>query len=97
MIDVLKKKAEGYEVVEVTKEYAADPEGNTVLVKEKQTTKHVPPDLSALKAYLDIKRDELDSMSDEELAKERLRLLNELQKATKKTPANRQSKCKKNN
>lgn len=78
MIDILKKKAQGYEVTEVTTEYAPDSDGNTRLVREKATTKHVPPDLAALKAYLELKESELNAMTDEQLEEEKKRLLLEL-------------------
>ena len=78
MIEVLKKKASGYDVTEVTREYALDEDGNAKLVKEKTTTKHVPPDLSAIKAYLEWSDEEINKMSDEELRSEKERLLQEL-------------------
>ncbi len=78
MLDVLRKKAVGYEVTETTAEYAIDDEGHHKIVKEKRATKYVPPDLAAIKAYMEIKDGELYSMSDEELKKERERLLNDL-------------------
>ena len=52
MLDVLYKKARGYDVEEINREYVVDEDGNKKLVKEKTTVKHVPPDLSALKAYM---------------------------------------------
>lgn len=78
MLDVLYKKATGYEVTEITQEYGVDAEGNKRLVKEKANTKYVPPDISALKAYLELRDGELYSMSDEELKLERKKLLSEL-------------------
>ena len=39
MLDVLYKKATGYEVTETTKEFALDADGNERLVKEKQSVK----------------------------------------------------------
>ena len=78
MLDVLYKKATGYEVTETTREYGVDDDGNEILIKEKKSTKYVPPDLSAIKAYLELRDGELYSMSDEELKKERKKLLSEL-------------------
>lgn len=78
MIDVLYKKAKGYDVEETTQEYVVDEEGNKRLVKEKTAVKHVPPDLSALKAYMELRDTELSRMSDEELRKEKNRLIKSL-------------------
>ncbi len=83
MLDVLYKKATGYEVTETTREYGVDEEGNSKLIKEKTSTKFVPPDLAAIKAYLEMKDGELYSMTDEELKKERRKLLKELKNPTK--------------
>ncbi len=80
MLDVLHKKATGYEVQEMTQEFTVDDEGNRHLSKEKVSTKYVPPDLSAIKTYLEIKNSELYSMSNEDLAKEKKRLLKKLKK-----------------
>lgn len=84
MLDVLYKKAKGYEVTEVTKEYGMDEEGNPKLIKEKTATKFVPPDLSAIKAYMELKDSELYNMSESELIKERRKLLRELRSVTPK-------------
>ncbi len=80
MLDVLYKKATGYEVTETTREYGVDEEGNRQLLREKTATKYVPPDLSAIKAYMEIKDGELYSMTDDELKAERARLLGELKR-----------------
>ncbi len=78
MLDVLYKKAKGYEVTEITKEYGIDEDGNPKLIKEKTATKFVPPDLSAIKAYMELKDSELYNMSETDLIKERRKLLREL-------------------
>lgn len=78
MIETLYKKAKGYDVEEVNREYAVDEEGNKRLIKEKTSVKHIPPDLSALKAYMDIRDTELTKMSTQELEQEKMRLLKEL-------------------
>ena len=69
----LYKKAVGYTVNEKTMEYS--PEGD--VVKKKVTTKHYPPDIAALKAYTELlsQGESLESMSDEELESEKIRLL----------------------
>ena len=84
MLDVLYKKARGYDVEETTREYVVDEEGVKRLVKEKTSVKHVPPDLSALKTYMELRDTELTRMSDEELEKEKERLLQELKEKEKK-------------
>ena len=83
-MDVLYKKARGYDVEETTREYVVDEEGVKRLVKEKTSVKHVPPDLSALKAYMDIKDTELSKMSTEELENEKERLIKEFAEKEKK-------------
>lgn len=77
------KKALGYDIEEVTEEYACDEKTKeAILVKKKKTTKQVPPDLSAIKILLSYYGnktfDELNSLSDEELMQERDNLLQEL-------------------
>lgn len=84
MLDVLYKKAKGYEIEEINREYVVDEDGNQKLVKEKTTTKHIPPDLSALKTYMELKDSELTKMSTEELKKERMRLLKELKNSDRR-------------
>ncbi len=53
MLETLYKKAKGYDVEEVVYEYSVDENGNRQLAKEKHSVKHVPPDLSAIKAYME--------------------------------------------
>ncbi len=56
-----------------------------MLVKKKVTTKYNPPDSGALKTYLDLVGNQsFEEMSDEELKREKLRLLQELQEENKK-------------
>lgn len=76
LLHSLYKKAVGYTVTEKTLEYS--PEGD--VVKKKVTSKHYPPDIAALKAYLELAEGEtLESLSDEELAREKARLLKVLE------------------
>ena len=67
------KKAIGYQYKEVIEEYSVAEDGEK-LTKKKITTKDVPPDLTAVKMFLDsinITTDEnLEQMSDEELKRE---------------------------
>lgn len=88
MLDVLYKKAKGYDVEEINREYVVDEDGTKRIVKEKTTTKHVPPDLSALKTYMDIRDSELTKMSTEELKQEKMRLLRELRNTERRKKNN---------
>ena len=77
LLAALRRKAFGYTYDERTAEY--DAEGNEI--KNKITTKEVPPDLSAIKLLLELRGDE--EPSEEELEREReklLALLAEMQK-----------------
>lgn len=69
----LLKKALGYEAKEVIEEYVSD-DGEIRLSKKKVTKKNVPPDITAIKLLLGEKTP-LTEMSDEELLKERERLI----------------------
>lgn len=73
---VLLKKAKGYTYKEKTKEYNVS-DGEAALVKRKIATKHMHPDVAAVKALLQISQDEVDvsQMTDEQLQVEKLRLL----------------------
>ena len=77
LTDSLYKKAVGYTATEQTTEYSPDGE----VVKRKVTSKHFPPDISALKAYLELisSGEDYESMTDEELEREKQRLLKELE------------------
>ncbi|MBO7187478.1 MAG: hypothetical protein J6V68_03680 [Clostridia bacterium] len=69
------KRAVGYTAEEVVSEYSDD-NGMMKMVRKKVTKKNVPPDVSALKILLDESTDTtLYSMTDEELIKEKQRLL----------------------
>ncbi|MDD4832916.1 MAG: hypothetical protein PHI78_04485 [Clostridia bacterium] len=71
----IKKKALGYNVVEETVDYSLI-DGEMVPSKKKTATRHIPPDVSALKALMDMKEEtDYESMTDEELSKEKTRLL----------------------
>ncbi len=75
--DALISKALGYTTQEVTEEYGFTGD-DFVLQKRKTSTKSYPPDLTALQMLL-VKEDggdELEKLTDEELQKEKIRLLN---------------------
>lgn len=68
------KKALGYDATETVEEYV-EQEGEIKLSKKKITKKNVPPDITAIKMLLDGSQDDLTKATDEELEKEKRRLL----------------------
>lgn len=76
---ILLKKAMGYGVREETIEYVRDGEGDEIVSKRKVSKKHIPPDISALRLLMEHfynqEFKDVESMSDEELAKERERII----------------------
>lgn len=79
--DALLKVALGYQVAEVTEEFA-EVDGQLKLTKRKKTKKDVPPDLKAVQLLLSAKGvGELSEWTDEELEQERQRLLKEIEGA----------------
>lgn len=81
LVNALYKRAKGFKYKEVHDEYTAADEDNSnlVLLKRKVDTKYVPPDISALKAYMELSNDRhLEDYTDEELEEERKRLIREL-------------------
>lgn len=80
--DALLKVALGYQVAEVTEEYA-DVDGVLKLTKRKKTKKDVPPDLKAVQMLLSVEEngETFAEWTDEELEKEKARLLQALQEA----------------
>ncbi len=79
--DALLKVALGYQVAEVTEEYA-EVDGALKLTKRRKTQKDVPPDLKAVQLLLASKGvGEMASWSDEELEAEKERLLKEMKGA----------------
>lgn len=77
------KKALGYDSTEVIEEYSSGEEGEIKLQKKKITKKEVPPDMTALKILLEEDFNDIDKMTDEELERERKRLLEMLKKEEK--------------
>lgn len=80
--DALLKVALGFQVAEVTEEYA-EVDGTLKLTKRKRTKKDVPPDLKAVQMLLGESGAGMENMSDEELEAEKKRLLAALEKAEK--------------
>lgn len=82
--DALLKVALGYQVSEVTEEYA-EVDGALKLTKRKKTKKDVPPDLKAVQMLLSSgDSGEFAAWTDEELEQEKNRLLSELEKTENK-------------
>ena len=78
----LLKKALGYDCDEVVEEYIIDEDGNAKLSKKKVTKKYVSPDIPAAKVLLESfenKANKYENMTEEELQKEKIRLIKLLQ------------------
>ena len=75
----LTKKAVGYSAKEVVEEYQDD-DGVLKLTKKRVTKKHVPPDTQAAKMVIEgfLGQDTLESMTDEQLENEKIRLIKTL-------------------
>ena len=67
-------KALGYRCEEITEEYGIV-DSELKLLKKKCNTKVYPPDINAITMLLDKDKSAVESMSDEELEKEKHRLL----------------------
>ena len=89
----LLKVALGYQIAEVTEEYA-DVNGELKLTKRKRTKKDVPPDLKAVQILLaGESTDEYAVWSDERLEEEKKRLTEQL--VLEETPKKKTAKTKK--
>jgi hypothetical protein len=84
----LLKRAIGFVSDEIVEEYVTDENGKAVLSKRKITQKFNPPDVSALRFLFEqnsLCDDDISKMTDEELQREKERLLQLLkEKETKK-------------
>ena len=80
--DAIMKVALGYSLEEVTEEYGVE-DGELKLVKRKETKKDIPPDLKAVKLLLEDK--DYTVLSDEELEKEKQKLLKQLKEEDSET------------
>lgn len=88
LLAVIKKKAEGYVTYEQVEEYT-NTDGDLQIQKRKVTQKEVPPDLSAVKLLMEMHGvDPYENMTEEELEKEKRKLINQL-KEKKKNETNR--------
>ena len=89
--EALLKVALGYQVAEVTEEYA-EVDGKLKLTKRKKTKKDVPPDLKAVQLLLASDGDGgVGPLSDEDLETEKLRLLALLQNEGQETATEKKS------
>ncbi len=79
--DALIKKALGYDATETIEEYVSSEEGEIKLLKKKITKKNVPPDITAIKILMEDSNESVDSMTDEQLVAEKIRLLEMLKNA----------------
>ena len=80
--EAIMKVALGYSLEEVTEEYGVE-DGQLKLVKRKETKKDVPPDLKAVKLLLEDK--DYSALSDEELEKEKQKLIKRLKEEGSET------------
>ena len=91
--EALLKVALGYQVAEVTEEYA-EVDGKLKLTKRKKTKKDVPPDLKAVQLLLaNEETGSFSEFSDEDLEAEKARLMGLLQKGTEKAEKAVESKA----
>ena len=78
----LKKCINGMSLIETTSEFTKDEEsGELIMVKQKKVEKAIPPNVDIIKLiYQNLMptKSNYESMTDEELKKEKYRLLNEL-------------------
>jgi hypothetical protein len=83
----LYKKALGYTQEEIVEEYVKDKEdeNNLILNKKKVSLKVIAPDISAVKTLLEILniKEGFENLTDEELEREKLKLLKLLKKLNK--------------
>ena len=78
LMDALLKRAKGYTYDEVQEEFAVRDDGEMALIKRKIAKKYCPPDSNALRTYLELTASRgLSEYSDEELLRERDRIVKE--------------------
>lgn len=82
-LKAIKSLANGLTVTEVVAEYATDKDGDMKMVKKKVSKKTLPPNTDIIKLFYSNSKDETSKykdMTDDELEKEKHRLLLELKK-----------------
>lgn len=76
IIDAVRRKAVGYSTTERTEELQMDDNGQMQTVKVRLVTKEVPPDITAVKCLMDMDNgSDIEKMTAEQLAAEKMRLL----------------------
>lgn len=97
VMSTLLKRAMGYTVEEIVEEYAGEDRGGE-LIKRKVSTKPVPPDITALKTYIELSKqdDGYALMTDSELMAEKERLISEFMNEKKKGKGHKLSKKTRN-
>lgn len=80
--NAIMKVALGYSLEEVTEEYGVE-NGELKLVRRKETKKDIPPDLKAVKLLMEDK--DYSALSDEELEREKQKLLKRLKEEESET------------
>ena len=78
----IQKKAIGHTYTEVTEEYAVS-DGEQTLVRRKVKKTQVPPDITALKLLLELDSSDVSSWTEEEVRREKQRLIGLLKEAEK--------------
>lgn len=85
IIDAVRRKAIGYTAEERVEEQALK-DGEMQTIKVKVTVKEVPPDISAVKCLMELgEQTSVEDMTEEELEKEKMRLLKMLKESENET------------
>ncbi len=88
-MQALRLRASGYQATETVEEFC-EKDGELVLTKRKVTTKHIPPEMSAVRALLEGSGAQVCDMTDEQLEAERLRLMGMLAEKDEQTESNKE-------
>lgn len=86
ILNAVRKVALGFSLEEITEEYGVE-DGELKLVKRRETHKDIPPDLKAVKILMEEK--DYSSLSDEELEREKIRLLKQLKEEEDENQTNK--------
>jgi len=86
ILNAVRKVALGFSLEEITEEYGVE-DGELKLIKRRETHKDIPPDLKAVKILMEEK--DYSSLSDEELEREKIRLLKQLKEEEDENQTNK--------
>lgn len=86
ILNAVRKVALGFSLEEITEEYGVE-DGELKLIKRRETHKDIPPDLKAVKILMEEK--DYSSLSDEELEREKTRLLKQLKEEEDENQTNK--------